>query len=229
MKVFLAGATGAIGRRLVPLLLDAGHDVVGTTRKAEGAAQLTRAGVRPVLFDAFDVAAVEAAVRDARPDALINQLTDLPPVYDAATFGEFVERNNALRKTGTANLAQAAVAAGTPRMITATLAFIYASGQEPHPESDPLEANADAALAAERSVLEARLAGTVLRYGLFYGPGTWYEAPSGKPPVHVDAAAHAAVLALQGEPGIYNIADDTGVVSIERARRLLGWDPGFRL
>jgi nucleoside-diphosphate-sugar epimerase len=230
VKVLLAGATGAIGRRLVPLLLEAGHQVVGTSRKPDGLAQLEAAGVWPVRLDAFNAEAVVSAVRDARPDAVVNQLTDLPQVRDEATFGEAAKRNAELRRIGTANLVRAATVAGTPRVITATLASIYAKGREPHGEADSLDPAADAAIAAERSVLEAPgPAGTVLRYGYFYGPGTWYEAPTGKPPVHIDAAAHAALLALDGEPGIYNIADETGFVSIERARRLLKWDPAFRL
>jgi nucleoside-diphosphate-sugar epimerase len=230
VKVFLAGATGAIGRRLVPLLLQAGHAVTGTSRKPEGLAHLEEAGVRPVRVDAFDVDAVAVAVREAHPDAIINQLTDLPPTHDAPNFDEALKANAELRRVGTVNLVRAAVAAGTPRLITATLAFVYDKGREPHGEDDPLDPGADAAIAAERSVLDARgIAGTVLRYGLLYGPGTWYAAPTGKPPVHVDAAAHAAHLALDAPPGIYNIADDTGFVSIDRARRLLKWDPAFRL
>ena len=119
-----------------------------------------------------------------------------------------------------------------------SIAFGYAPGGEPHPETDPLNL-ADPARAVtikgtadmERQVLAASgLEGVILRYGLLYGPGTWHAEPTRKPGLHVDAAAHAALLALRrGAAGIYNIADDDGVVSIARARAELGFDPRFRL
>jgi nucleoside-diphosphate-sugar epimerase len=238
MKVFLAGAAGAIGRRLLPLLLRAGHDVTGTTRSAEKAQALERAGARPAVLDAFDAPAIMAAVRAAAPAVVIHQLTDLPREFDQARVVASYPNNARIRTEGTRNLIAAAQAAGVRRFIVQSIAFAYAPGGEPHPETDPLNL-ADPARAVtvkgaaemERQVLAATsFDGIVLRYGLLYGPGTWYDAPGRKPALHVDAAAHAALLALtRGTAGIYNIADDDGAVSIAKARAELGFDPQFRL
>jgi nucleoside-diphosphate-sugar epimerase len=238
MRIFLAGATGAIGRRLVPLLLGAGHEVTGSTRSAAKVAGLRAVGVMPVVLDAFDADVVQAAIFDARPEVLIHQLTDLPQQFDPAKFAEALERNAHLRIEGTRNLIDAARAAGIRRVIAQSIAFIYAPGPEPHPESDPL-APAEGPM---RTTMEGVIAleglatgtpgieGLVLRYGRLYGPGTWAPAPSGRTSVHVDAAAHAAFLAVsRGIPGVYNIAADDGSVSIAKARRELGWNPEFRL
>jgi nucleoside-diphosphate-sugar epimerase len=235
MRVFLAGATGAIGRRLVPLLLRAGHDVTGTTRSADRASELARAGVAPAVLDVFDPQAVTAAVRAAKPDVLIHQLTDLPREFDEALV---VAKNARIRTEGTRNLVAAAMAAAARRFIVQSIAFAYAPGGEPHAETDPLNL-ADPTRAVtvkgtadmEQQVLTASgLDAVVLRYGLLYGPGTWYETPGRKPGLHVDAAAHAALLAItRGVAGIYNIADDDGVVSIAKARADLGFDPQFRM
>lgn len=238
MRIFLAGATGAIGRRLVPLLVGAGHEVSGSTRSAEKAAELRAAGVKPYVFDAFDADAVQAALFDARPEVLIHQLTDLPQQFDPAKLAEALMRNARLRIDGTRNLIGAARAAGVRRVIAQSIAFIYAPGPEPHRESDPLDpGEGPARLSAEGVATLERLTtatpgieGVVLRYGRLYGPGTWAPAPSGRTYVHVDAAGHAALLAISlGDPGIYNIADDDGSVSIAKARQELGWNPKFRL
>ncbi len=238
MRIFLAGATGAIGRRLVPLLVGAGYRVTGSTRSAEKAAGLQAAGVTPVILDAFDADAVQAAIFDARPDVLIHQLTDLPQQFDPANIAEALTRNARIRIEGTRNLIGAARATGVRRVITQSIAFAYAPGPEPHRESDPL-APADGSM---RKTMEgvtaleglttttAGIEGFVLRYGHLYGPGTWAATPSGCTHIHVDAAAHAAFLAVShGIPGVYNIADDDGSVAIAKARRELGWNPEFRL
>jgi nucleoside-diphosphate-sugar epimerase len=237
MRVFLAGAAGAIGRRLVPLLLRAGHDVTGTTRSTDRASELARAGVAPAVLDVFDPQAVTAAVRAAKPDVLIHQLTDLPREFDAAKVAESYPKNARIRTEGTRNLIVAAHAASARRLIVQSIAFAYAPGGEPHPETDPLNL-ADPARAVtvkgaadmESQVLGcADIGPMVLRYGLLYGPGTWTDTPGRRPALHVDAAAHAALLAVsRGGPGIYNIADDDGVVSIAKARAELGFDPQFR-
>src|SRR5689334_18313621 len=143
MKVLLAGATGAIGRRIVPLLVAAGHEVVATTRSAEKAAQLAAFGTQPVILDAYDAVAVEGAVLSVRPDAIVNQLTDLPQTYDPAVFDEAIKRNADIRKAGTANFVRAAGAAGTPRIVTQSVAFLYAAGVTPHDETHPLDVEAD--------------------------------------------------------------------------------------
>jgi nucleoside-diphosphate-sugar epimerase len=233
MRVFLAGATGAIGRRLVPLLLRAGHEITGTTRSADKAMELERA-----VLDVFDAQAVMAAVEAARPEVMIHQLTDLPHEFDEAGIVASYSRNARIRSEGTRNLLAAAQAASAARFIVQSIAFAYSPGWEPHPESDPLNladpkraVTVKGAADMEQQVLTASaLDGILLRYGLLYGPGTWYEASAPKPALHVDAAAQAALLAMtRGRAGIYNVADDDGVVSIAKARAELGFDPDFRI
>jgi nucleoside-diphosphate-sugar epimerase len=238
MRVFLAGAAGAVGRRLAPQLLRAGHEVTGTTRSTEKAEELARIGVTPAVLDVFDTAKVAAAVSAAEPAVLIHQLTDLPHEFDEARIAAAYANNARIRMEGTRNLLAAARAAAVRRFIVQSIAFAYAPGEEPHPETDPLNL-ADPARAVtvkgaadmERQVLAAPgLDAVVLRYGLLYGPGTWYDRPLRRPALHVDAGAQAALLAVtRGVAGIYNIADDDGVVSIAKARTLLGFDPDFRL
>jgi nucleoside-diphosphate-sugar epimerase len=240
MKILVAGAAGVIGRRLTPLLVAAGHDVTGTTRSADKAAALKEQGAQAIVVDVFDRSALRDALVQARPEVVIHQLTDLPQVFDPERRGEALRRNARLRIEGTANLVAAAQAAGARRLIAQSIAFIYADGPEPHAERDPLGA-ADAddlnALTArgvrtlEGATLNTQgIDGIVLRYGRLYGPGTWFEAAQGRGPLHVDAAAQAAVLAVaRGAPGIYNIAEDDGAVTIDKARRDLGFDPAFRL
>lgn len=235
MRVFLAGAAGAIGRRLVPLLVAEGHEVTGTTRSKEKAEVLKTQGVVPAIVDVFDAMALNAAVAAARPEAVIHQLTDL----SAKDIAEARERNARIRIEATPNLMNAAKTAGAKRVIAQSIAFAYAPGPEPLGEFAPLnlqgegaaKRSAEGVAALERAVLEAPgVEGVVLRYGRLYGPGTWSEMPSGKAPLHVDAAAQAAPLALtRGTPGIYNIAEDDGTVSSEKARRELGFDPDFRI
>lgn len=238
MNVFLAGASGAIGRRLIPLLRDAGHAVTGTTRSAGKAADLTARGITAVVVDVFDAQALRDAVMRARPEVVIHQLTDLPQVPDRSA--EVLARNSRLRIEGTPNLVAAARAAGATRLIAQSIAFAYADGPEPHREDDALASGAGGAASAvsargvralEQAVLGAAgLEGIVLRYGRLYGPATWYATPVGRGSLHVDAAAHAAFLALtRGTAGIYNIAEADGAVSIDRAIRDLGFDPAFRL
>jgi nucleoside-diphosphate-sugar epimerase len=238
MRVFLAGAAGAIGRRLVPLLLRAGHEVTGTTRSAATASELARAGVVPAVLDVFDAPALMMAVRAAKPAVIIHQLTDLPRQFDEARISVSYAKNARIRTEGTRNLIAATQAAAARRFIVQSIAFAYAAGREPHPETDPLNladpvraVTVKGAADMERQVLSASgLDAIVLRYGLLYGPGTWREASSGpKPALHVDAAAHAALLAItRGAAGVYNIADDDGAVSIAKARAELGFDPRFR-
>lgn len=240
MRIFLAGASGAIGRQLIPLLLADSHSVIGTTRSATKAAELEALGIAPVVLDAFDAGAVREAVAAARPQVVIHQLTDLPQLLDPAQMAASRQRNTRLRIEGTANLVAAARAAGARRLIAQSIAFAYADGPEPHGESDPLASpdgddpgaiTAKGVRALEELVLGASgLEGIVLRYGRLYGPGTWYSAATGKGPLHVDAAANAARLAVTRDAaGIYNIAEDDGALLTEKAGRELGFDPGFRL
>jgi len=240
MRIFLAGATGVIGRRLTPLLVAGGHSVTGTTRSAEKAGALREQGAQAVVVDVFDRRTLCDAVVAARPEVVIHQLTDLPQVFDPARRGDALRRNARLRIEGTANLVAAAQAAGARRLIAQSIAFIYADGPEPHAEGDPLAAadgdelnalTSRGVQALEGATLNAPgIDGIVLRYGRLYGSGTWFEAANGRGPLHVDAAAQAALLAVtRGAPGLYNIAEDDGAVTIDKARNELSFDPAFRL
>jgi nucleoside-diphosphate-sugar epimerase len=140
-------------------------------------------------------------------------------------------RNAQVREVGTANLVAAATSAGAKRLVAQSIAFAYAPGPRPYFEEAALDiATAPAVARLEALVLGCALEGIVLRYGRFYGPGTWFETPAGEAPVHVDAAADAARRAMtRGEPGVYNVTEDDGTVSSGKAYRELGWDPTFRL
>lgn len=238
MKIFLAGAAGAIGRRMLPLLRAAGYEVIGTTRVASRAEELRAAGITPALVDVFDAAALSAVVAAARPDVVVHQLTDLPHGLKPELMAEGLMRNARVRIEGTRNLVDAARGAGVRRFVAQSIAFVYAPGREPHDESDPLLSPAEepwrttmeGVVTLERlTTMSAGFDGLVLRYGMLYGTGTGTDTAT-KPAVHVDAAAWAATLAImRGAPGPYNVAEDDGVVSSAKARRELGWDPGFRL
>jgi nucleoside-diphosphate-sugar epimerase len=238
MRIFLAGATGVIGRRLALLLRDAGHEVIGTTRDSSKATRLQALGIAPVVIDVFDADAVARAVAVARPQAIIHQLTDLPNAPGTPGYAAGQEANRRLRIEGTRNLVQAAALAGVGRVIAQSIAFAYAPGEGIRKEDDPLDVKADpprqltvqGIRALEREVLQTQgIAGIVLRYGYLYGYGTWYDAPPKPPSVHADAAAHAALLALDRGNGVYNIAENDGAVSSEKAVRELGFDPAFRM
>ena len=235
--IFLAGASGAIGRRLAPLLVADGWRVVGSTRSADKAPLLREMGVEPVLVDVFDAEALKDILDNIRPEIVIHQLTDLPYALDANEMTEALVRNARLRDEGTRNLINAAVSSGAKRLIAQSIAFIYSDGTLPHSEEDPFLAETHpvygetvtGVMSLERQVLSAPLDGIVLRYGLFYGPGTGFDAPIAPGSVQVDAAAKAAELAItKAVPGIYNVAETDGSVSSEKATRILGWDAGWR-
>lgn len=239
LRIFLAGASGAIGARLVPLLRQAGHRVVGTTRSSAKAEMLRAAGVEPVVVDVFDAPALARAVAAARPHVVIHQLTDLPPDLDPSRMEAATPRNARIRDEGTGNLVRAALAAGARRLVAQSIAWAYAPGPEPHSEDDPLELDAEGrrsitvrgVAALERLTLNSPpLEGVVLRYGQIHGPGTGADAPRGAASLHVDAAAYAALLAVdKGAPGIFNIAEPNAYVTTDKARRELGWTADFRL
>ncbi len=237
-RIFLAGASGAIGIRLVPLLVKAGYAVWGTTRSSDKAARLAAVGAEPVVVDVFDAAALNAAVVAARPRIVIHQLTDLA-LLASGERTDALQRNARIRVEGTRNLVSAAIAAGGQKLIAQSIAWVYAPGGEPHSEDDALQQPAEGpagaslrgVLALERQTLESPpLVGTVLRYGRLYGPATGALSPSDAPDVHVDAAASAALLATQSTlNGIFNVAEPSEYLVTDRARSLLGWDPDFRL
>src|SRR5580765_2433194 len=236
-RIFVAGASGAIGRRLCRLLVNEGWSVIGTTRSLEKVPMLRDLGVEPEIVDVFNEALLLEIVRKAEPEVVVHQLTDLPPALDPAKMAEALVRTDRLREIGTRTLVGAAVAAGVQRMVAQSLAFVYAPGPMPYREDAPLNlddpvfgATARAVASLEQQVLAAPLTGIVLRYGKLYGPGTGFDLPASDGPLHVDDAADAARRALtRGETGVYNIAEDDGAVSINKAADALGWVPGFRL
>lgn len=191
------------------------------------------------MVDVLDAAALDRAVAAARPEIVIHQLTDLPKDLNPALMGEAIVRNARVRAEGTRNLVRAAIAAGARRLVAQSIAWVYAPGSEPHRDTDPLDDPAEdsrritmqGVIALEDLVLKSPpLEGIVLRYGHLYGPGTHAPQPSATMPVHVDAAAHAALLAIDhGEPGIYNIAQPNSHIATEKARSQLGWSADFRL
>jgi nucleoside-diphosphate-sugar epimerase len=237
-RIFIAGAGGAVGRPLCRLLIEDGWQVWGTTRSAERASALRALDVEPVLVDVFDAKRLLDVVIAVHPDVVIHQLTDLPPGLDPSKMQEAAARNARIRDEGTRNLVAAAVAAGAGRLIAQSIAFAYAPGPQPHLEDAPLNVDAPgrpgtsarAARSLEQQVLAAPLHGIVLRYGRFHGPGTGFEdAPEGGP-VHVEAAADAARRAVtRGTQGIYNIAEQDGTVSSNKAATELGWSAAFRI
>lgn len=237
MRVFVAGASGAIGRPLVPRLLEAGHEVTGMTRSEDGAAEIRAAGARTAVCDVFDEEGVRAAVAEARAEAVVHQMTALPHRLDFRDKNLY-DATNRLRGEGTRILLDAALAAGARRFVSQSIAFIYApegdrvkAEDAPVIESDSEVFGRAAAITAEmeRAVTGSDgLEGVVLRYGFFYGPGTSYgeggsvteDVRKRRFPVvgdgggvfsfvHVDDAAAATVLALgRGAPGIFNVVDD---------------------
>ena len=162
-RIFLAGATGAIGSALIPLLREAGYEVHGSTRQPERAAALEAQGVKPVLVDVFDAAALKAALVRIAPHGVIHQLTDLPRGLDPARMAEATARNARVRTEGTRNLVEAARAAGVLRMVAQSIAWAYAPGPKPYAEAQPLDTEAEGArrvsvggvVALEQAVLQA--------------------------------------------------------------------------
>ena len=227
----MAGATGAIGRVLCRLLLEDGWRVVGTSRSTERSEDLRSLGVEPAIVDVFDREALIGAVARARPEVVVHQLTDLPKALSPSSMAAARAGNARIREIGTENLVAAATLAGARRLVAQSIAFAYAHGPQPYPEEADLDITTWPSVATlEALVLGGPLEGIVLRYGRLYGPGTWFDAPSGKAPLHVDAAADAARRAVVlGRHGIYNIAEDDGTVTSAKARADLGWDPDFRV
>lgn len=237
-RIFLAGASGAIGRRLAPLLVAQGWHVVGSTRSQSKVAQLKALGVEPAVVDVFDAVTLKRLLAEIQPEVVIHQLTDLPYALEAGQMTAALVRNARLRDEGTRNLVAAAVAAGAKRLIAQSISFIYADDTKAHPETDPLlpithpvyGETVQGVLSLERQVIEAALTGIVLRYGLLYGPGTGFDTPIAPGSVHVDAAAKAAELAVTtGARGIYNVAESGGTSVSEKAIRAFGWNAGWRM
>lgn len=192
-RIYLAGATGVLGRRLVPLLVGAGHTVAGMTRSADKADLVTALGAEPVVVDVFDRDALILAVLGFRPDVVLNELTDLPDdVNEIAAHGD---RNARIRTEGNQNIIDAARAAGSPRILAQTVAWELPDGPD---------------AVAVRQLESAVLAegGVVLSYGQFYGPGTYNEdhVPD-EPRVHIDRAAARTCEVLDAPSGVVTIVD----------------------
>ncbi|MGH7616364.1 MAG: NAD-dependent epimerase/dehydratase family protein [Gemmatimonadaceae bacterium] len=221
MKVFVAGASGVIGRALVPRLVEAGHEVVGMSNDDSRNGLLRSLGAQPVSVDVFDRDALTAAVQREHPDALIHELTSLGKGDYAA--------NNRIRKVGTRNLIDAAMAAGIKRVVAQSFC-LYAPGTVLATEYDPLDLSSGAfdrsvegVIALEQTVGEVPI-GVILRFGRMYGPGTAFAADGPMADqfrrgefvatddvtsfVHVDDVAQAAVLGLAWPKGVVNIVDD---------------------
>jgi 2-alkyl-3-oxoalkanoate reductase len=237
MRVFVAGASGAIGRPLVRKLVAAGHEVTGTTRSEAKAETIRAAGAHAALVDVFDLDALHAAVAEARPEVVIHELTSLPDRLDFRKYDVY-EPTNRVRSEGTRHLIDAARAAGARRFLCQSIAFAYRpDGARVKTEEDALMDSAPGPFGGavgtlremEGLVLGAPdMEGVVLRYGFFYGPGTYYaddgtttaDVRRRRMPivgtgtglfsfVHVDDAADATVAAVErGAPGAYNITDD---------------------
>ncbi len=192
MRIFVAGASGVIGIRLVPLLVAAGHDVAGMTRSPGKVAALEALGAEPVLCDVYDAAALQSAVVGFSPAAVIDQLTDLPD--DAAKIPEHAARADRMVSEGTRSLLEAATAANAERFLAQSIAW---------------ELPGDRAVTYrehEQAVLDA--AGVVIRYGQLYGPGTYYETAKPDPPrINVDEAARQTVPVLDAPSGIVEIVE----------------------
>ncbi|MCK9707561.1 NAD-dependent epimerase/dehydratase family protein [Pseudomonas syringae] len=234
-KVFVAGASGVIGRALLKLLVAADYSVYGATRRAEKVKDIEATGATAVVVDVYDAERLNEELVRIQPWAVIHQLTDLPRGLSPELMAKAVENNARIRTEGTRNLVAAARAAGATRLIAQSIAWAYRPGDTPYLETCPLDVEAHGSrgisvggvAALEQQVLsEPALNGTVLRYGQLYGPGTGTDEPTGTSPVHVEAAARAALLALQTEQsGIFNITQDSPTVSNEKAKRILGWSP----
>ncbi len=249
MKVFVAGGTGAIGQPLIAALLAKGHTVVALTRSPEKARSLVEQGIEPAIADVFDAEAVKAVIRRAQPEVVIEQLTALPKAYTREAMNAAAAFHTRLRLEGGAHVLAAAQAAGVRRYLRQSIGIWAVPGPGLADEGTPLSIDASPAVAGDarlQSELERRLLGNpgiegiALRYGFFYGPGTWFN-PDGDvarqvrqqqfPVVgngdgvwswlHIEDAAIATVAAAErGNPGMYLVADDQPLAVRE-------WLPAF--
>ncbi|GAA6617136.1 NAD-dependent epimerase/dehydratase family protein [Scytonema sp. NUACC26] len=252
MKIFIAGATGAIGRPLIAQLLAKGYDVVALTRSTDRARTLAEQGIEPALADVFDKDAIKAAIKNAQPEIVIEQLTSLPKTYTGESMSAAGPLNRRLRLEGGANVLAAAQESGVRRYLRQSLAFWAVPGIGLADEEAPLSLDASPSVAADaRTVNEIEyrllktpnLEGIALRYGFFYGLGTWF-APDGDVAqqvrqqqfpivgngegvwswIHVEDAALATVAAVErGNPGIYQITDDHPLEVREWLRAFARW------
>jgi nucleoside-diphosphate-sugar epimerase len=193
MRIFLAGASGVIGVRLIPLLISDGHVVAGMTRSPDKAGVLRDLGAEPVVCDVFDPGPLTEAVSAFQPDLMMHQLTDLPD--DVDEIPEFAARNNRIRTEGTRNLLAAMSESGATRFLAQSIAWTPPAGGEAVAEH-------------ERLVLGA--GGVVVRYGVLYGPGTYSGTERLPPPprIHIDEAARRTVSLLTAPSGVVVVTED---------------------
>jgi nucleoside-diphosphate-sugar epimerase len=236
MKVLVAGATGAIGRPLIRRLKEGGHAVFGLARSSDSASTLVEMGAEVITADALDAASIKAAIQQLRPDAVINELTSLPKHCTPEEMKVSAERDRTVRTNGNINLLAAMRDGGVRRYIIQSSGFWYAPGAGLATEAEPFAVDASPAVAASaRTCVElestafqtSSIECVALRYGFFYGPGTWYTSAGdmgdqvrqrhlpivGKGEgvssfIHIEDAAVATVAALRCAPGAYNIVDD---------------------
>ncbi len=240
MKVFVAGASGAIGRPLVAALVAAKHEVIGMTSSDAGLKALRGRGADGVVLNALDAEAVNIEIVRIRPDVIIDELTSLPKRYTPEEMRKAAPRDRQVRLDGGGNLYSAAVQTGVKRYVVQSTGFFYGPGQGLASEGDPLAHDATPAIAASvatytqvetRVIGNPSLEGVALRYGFFYGPGTYHDPATGSISedvrqrqypvvdpgtgvfsfIHVEDAATATVMALEMRPGIYNIVDNDPV------------------
>ena len=256
MRVFIAGGTGAIGRPLVAALAAAGHEIAVYSRSAERVADLGVPGIIPAVGDAFDTETLIAAVQSFKPDVVINELTNLPRSANPLTIKRSFDQTSRLRREVSKTLVTAARAAGARRIVAQSISFAYRPGPGVRTEADPLWTDAkgqigiltgSVATLESDTLGDAELESVVLRYGTFYGPGTYVE-PGGLYAsmlrrrllplpgkgggvfalVHIDDAAAATVAALEGPTGIFNVGDEVPAPASEWmpfAANLLGAKP----
>ena len=192
MRIFVAGASGVIGVRLVPLLAAAGHEVAGMTRSPEKLDRLSALGAEPILCDVYDAARLRAAVVGFGPDIVIDQLTDLPD--DAARIPDLAPQIDRMLGAGTRNILRAAEAAGAPRILAQSIAW------------EPPGKRGASYREHETAVLDA--GGVVVRYGQLYGPGTYFETETPPPPrIQIDDAATRTAPILDAPPGIVELIE----------------------
>ncbi len=223
MRIFVAGATGAVGSFLLPKLIRAGHEVIGMTQSESKKSIIENTGAKALIADVFDREAIRSALDESQPEVVIHQLTSL----SSRNFSD----NTKIRKEGTQNLVDAALSVGVKRIIAQSISWAYEPGERPATEDvsldidakEPRKSTIDGILALESAVMKIPEY-VILRYGMFYGPGTWYEhngymaeqiyqrqvpATEGITSfLHVEDAAEAALLALQWPSGPVNIVDD---------------------
>jgi|SRR5579862_746614 len=237
MKIFVAGASGAVGNPLISRLIAEGHEVWGMTRTKERSHAIADRGATPIIADALDAASIFAGIKKSEPEVIVEMLTSLPKEYTPQAMRAASEQDRKIRIEGGAHLQKAAQAVGCKRYIIQSSAFWYKPGRGLADEQTPFAFEASPGIVSgtkvyahiEQRVLQAPyLEGVALRFGFFYGSGTWY-APDGSMAhrvksrdypivgggrgiwnfIHIEDAADAIALAIKGPPGVYNIVNDT--------------------